>query len=214
MSCRVVFSLPHPLKFSSNDDAQPSMSFEQDFIPYPSSQGTDAMGPDLFFAPDPQLAFAPSPESFDREVDNEEFDLELSLKEFDDFFATFGDTIPVVPTPSVVTDSTESVYTSQYSCDLTPSDYSIPSEIESRGSVYDGLYSTHASVYSAAFSDPLPSIPPLSPAANAVGMQESAFPAHVAPGEADEVVKPFKCHLCSFCESDCQAFLLSAHSSF
>jgi hypothetical protein len=173
MSCRVVFSLPHPLKFSSNDDAQPSMSFEQDFIPYPSSQGTDVMGPDLFFAPDPQLAFAPSPESFDREVDNEEFDLELSLKEFDDFFATFGDTIPVVPTPSVVTDSTESVYTSQYSCDLTPSDYSIPSEIESRGSVYDGLYSTHASVYSAAFSDPLPSIPPLSPAANAVGMQES-----------------------------------------
>jgi hypothetical protein len=118
------------------------MSFEPDFIPYPSSQGTNTMGPDLFFAPDPQLAFAPSPESFDREVDNEEFDLELSFKEFDVFFATFGDTISVAPTPSAVTDSTESVYTSQCSCDLTPSDYSIPSEIEFRGSVYDGLYST------------------------------------------------------------------------
>jgi hypothetical protein len=51
----------------------------------------------------------------------------------------------------------------------------------------------HASVYSAAFSDPLPSIPPLSPAANAVGVQESAFPfslAHVVPDEADEVHGP------------------------
>ena len=131
------------------------MSLEPDFIPYPSSQGTDTMGPDLFFAPDPQLAFAPSPESFDREVDNEEFDLELSFKEFDDFFATFRDAIPVAPTPSAEKDSTDSVYTSQYSYDLTPSDYSISSEIESRGSVYDGLHSTHGSVYSATFSDPL-----------------------------------------------------------
>ena len=115
-----------------------------------------------------------------------------SFKEFDDFFATFGDTISVAPTPSAVTDSTESVYTSQYSCDLTPLD-SIPSEIESHGSVYNGLYSTHASVYSAAFSDPLPSIPPLSPAANTVGVQEPAFPfspAHMVPDEADEVHGP------------------------
>jgi hypothetical protein len=181
-------------------DVQPFMSFEQDLIPYPSSSGKNAREPDLFFAPDPQLAFAPSPESFDREVDNEEFDLELSFKEFDDFFATFGDTIPVAPTPSAVTDltdSAESVYSSQYS---------IPSEIESRGSVYDGLYSTHASVYSAAFSDPLPSIPPPSPAA----VQESASPVHVIPDEAHGPVKPFKCPLCPFCESDAMHFIIGS----
>ena len=50
------------------------------FHPISFEPGTDTMGPDLFFAPDPQLAFAPSRKSFDREVDNEEFDLELSFK--------------------------------------------------------------------------------------------------------------------------------------
>jgi hypothetical protein len=195
------------------------MSFEPDFIQYPSSKGTDAMkadiffAPDAFFAPDPQLADAPSPETFDLEVDNDkefgEFDLELSFKQFDDFFATFHDTIPVAPTPSAVTHSTESAYevsSSQYSCDLTPSEYSIPSEIESCSSVNDGLYSTHASVYSAAFSDSLPSIPPPSPA-KTVALQESASVAlsatvHVVPYEAHRPVKPFKCHLCPHCESE------------
>jgi hypothetical protein len=197
------------------------MSFEPDFIQYPSSKGTDAIkadifAPDSFFAPDPQLADAPSPETFDLEVDNDkefgEFDLELSFKHFDDFFATFRDTIPVAPTPSAVTHSTESAYevsSSQYSCDITPSEYSIPSEIESCSSVNDGLYSTHASVYSAAFSNSLPSIPPPSPA-KAVVVQESTSVAlsglsaavHMVPYEAHRPVKPFKCHLCPHCESE------------
>ena len=192
------------------------------FIQYLSCNGTDAMERDPFFAPDPQLAFAPSPDSFDREVDNdkefEDFDLELSLNEFDDIFATFGYPIPVAPAPSVVTHSTESVYSSQYSCDSTTSDYSIPSEIEFRGSVYDGLYSPHASVYSAPFSDSLPSIPPPS-SAKLVAVQESATtaslfaPAHVVPGKAHNVhgpVKSFKCprHQCDFCKSEAKHFII------
>jgi len=197
------------------------MSLEPDFIQYPSSKGADAIKADFFFAPDPQLAVGPSPETFDQEVDNdqevEEFDLELSFKQFDDFFATFHDTIPVVPTPSVVTHSTESAYevSSQYSCDLTLSDYSIPSEIESRGSVNDGLYSTHASVYTAAFSDSLLPTPPSSPA-KAVAVQESTVAhsaaVHVVPDEAHRPVKRFKCPFCPLCESEARILLL-AHSS-
>jgi hypothetical protein len=203
------------------------MSFEPDLIRYPSSKGTEAMKadlfftPDPFFAPDPQLAEAPSPDTFDLEVDNdkevEDFDLELSFKEFDDFFATLRDTIPVVPTPSVVTHSTESAYeisSSQYSCDFTLSDYSIPSEIESRDSVNDGLYSTHASVYSAAFSDSPPSFPSPSPV-KAVAVQESATVSlsaavDVVPGETQGPVKPFKCPLCPFCESEATDFIIGS----
>ncbi len=210
------------------------------------------MKADLFFAPDPPVADAPSPETFDLEVDNdkevEDFDLELSFKQFDDFFATFRDTIPVAPTPSVVTHSTESAYevssqyscdftlsdyslpseiespgsvndglysahASQYSCDLTLSDYSIPSKIESPGSVNDVLYSTHASVYPTAFSNS-PSIPPPSPA-KAVPVQESATAAlsaavHVVLDEAHGPVKPFKCPLCPFCESDARDFIIGS----
>jgi NAD-dependent dihydropyrimidine dehydrogenase PreA subunit len=198
------------------------MSFQPDLIQYPSSKGADAMKADLFFAPDPQLAVAPPPEIFDQEVDNdkevEEFDLELSFKEFDDFFATVCDTIPVVPTPSVVTHSTESAYevSSQYSSDFTLSEYSIPSEIESRDSVNDGLYSTHASVYSSALSDFTQSIPAPSPA-KAVAVQESTVAlsaaVHVVPGEARKAhgpVKPFKCPHCRFCESECQDFIIGS----
>jgi hypothetical protein len=202
------------------------MSFEPDFIWYPSSKRTDAMKadlfftPDPFFAPDPQLADAPSPETFDLEVDNdkevEEFDLDLSFKQFDDFFATIRATIPVVPTPSAVTHSTESIYegSSQYSSGLTLSDYSIPSEIESRGSVNDGLYNTHASVYSAAFSDTPSSFPPPSPA-NAVAVQEYttfalSAPVHMVPDEAHGPAKPFKCLLCPFCESAVRDFVIGS----
>jgi hypothetical protein len=194
------------------------MSFEPDFIRYPSSKGTDVMKADLFFAPDPQLAHAPSPESFDLEVDNdkevEEFDLDLSFKQFDDFFASFRDTIPVAPAPSTVTHSTASIYeaSSQYSCDLTLSDYSIPSEIESRGSVNNGFYSTPPPAYSApAFPNPSPYVLPPSPA-KAVAVQKYstlAFSAavHVVPGEALGPVKPFKCKLCPFCESETRDFI-------
>ena len=198
---------------------------------------------DPFFAPDPQLAFAPSPDSFDQEVDNdaevERFDLELSFKQFDDFFAAFHDTIPVVPTPSAVTDSTDSVYDSevtfsQYSCGPTLSDYSIPSELESRGPVNNVVYDTHPSVYSATFSDFLPSIPPPGPAKaltpygtldldpNSVAVQESATVAlsaavHVVPDKVRGPIKPFKfkCSLCPFSESETMdSLLLLAHSLY
>ena len=189
------------------------MSFEPDFIRYPSSKGTDVMKADLFFAPDPQLAHAPSPESFDLEVDNdkevEEFDLDLSFKQFDDFFANFRDTIPVAPAPSTVTHSTGSIYesSSQYSCDFTLSDYSIPSEIESCGSVNDGLYNTPPPAYSViAFPNPSPYIQPPSPVKAATVQKSSTgtFSAavHVVLGEALGPVKPFKCKLCPFCESE------------
>jgi hypothetical protein len=195
------------------------MSFEPYLVQYSSSKGTDAMKADLFFAPDPQLADAPPPETFDLEVDNdkevEEFDFESSFKQFDDFFAALGDnTIPVaVPTPSAVTYSTGSTYdvsSSQYSCDLTSSDYSIPSEIESRSSVDDELYSTLASVYSSAFSDSPAYIPPPSPA-KAVPVQEFATVAlsaavKVVPDEAHKPDRPFKCPQCPFGESGGQGF--------
>jgi hypothetical protein len=190
------------------------MSFELDFIQYPSSKGTDAMEADLFFAPDPQPAYAPSSESFDQEVDNdkefEELDLEFSFKQFDDFFANLRDTIPVVPTPSDMTHLTESVYSSQYSYD--PTDYSIPSETEYRGSLNDGFYGTHAPVYSAAFSNSPPPIPPPSPA-KAVAVQESATVSvsaavHMVPDEAHGPVKPFKCLQCPFCESEARILFI------
>ena len=210
-------------------DVQSPISLETDYIPYPSSKGKDAIRvePDLFFAPDPdtQLAFAPSPESFDRDFDKEEFDLELSFKEFDNFFATLGHTIPVAPTPSAVTDSTdstESVYSSQYSCGLTPSEYSSVYQVgqsffSTNQNAAAGCeqypipsepYNTYPSVYSAAFSDPLPSIPPGSPEVKAAAVQESDE-AHKVHGP----VKLFKCYRCSFCESDALCVLLLAHSS-
>jgi len=201
------------------------MSFEPDFIPYPSSKGRDAVMEDLFFAPDPQLAFAPPPASFDSEFDNDEqveerdFELSLKFKQVDDFYANFLDTIPVTPTPPAVTHSTESVSgVSQYSCDLTLSDYSIPSEIESRGSVNDGIYNTHAFVQpAAAFFNSLPLIPPPSPS-EAVAVQESATgflsaADLVVPDEAHEAqrpVKPFHCPVCPFCESEARNLIIGS----
>ena len=176
---------------------------------------------DLFFAPVPQLAHAPSPDTFDLEVDNdkevEEFDFESSSKQLDDFFATLRDnTIPVVPTPSAVTYSTESTYdvsSSQYSSDFTLSDYSIPSEIESRSSVDDGLHSHNplTFVYSGVFSDSPLSIPPPS-AAKAVPSQESATLAlsAVVKDAAYKPDRPFKCPQCSFGESEARDFIIGS----
>ena len=246
ISCPPVLFSPHSQLFSplsSSNDLQPTMSFDH-FFQYPSSNDTDAdamnaeqrrgrrdlfitpipmftpdptFAPDTFFAPDPQLADAPSPETFDLEVDNnkevEGFDLESSLRQFDDLFATFRDTVPVVPTPSVVTYSTESTYdvSSQYSCDLTLSDYSIPSDIGSRGSVSDS-FSPPTSFYSATFSDFSPSIPPLSPSKAVTGQESAAVSpsaaVHVALDETQGPM-PFKCTYpqCSFCESEIRDFI-------
>jgi hypothetical protein len=179
---------------------QPYMSFEPDFSSYHSSEGD-------FFGPDPPVVDAPSSAAFDEDVDNDkevgELDLELSFKNMDDIFATFHDSIPAAPTPSesAVTYSTESLYelSSQYSCDPTSSDYSIPSEIESRGS-NDGT-----SDYSAPYANGPPSIDIVVQQYDASVINPAALSLdHVVPDPdaqmAREPVKPFACPLCSFCK--------------
>lgn len=218
------------------------MSFEQDLIWYPEEyppSSADERKADLFFAPAPQVAYAPSPDTFDLEVDNyggfEEFDLESSSKQIDHFFDTYR-YIPAVPTPSAVSHSTESLYevSSQYSGCPTLSDCSIStflSENEFLGSVNDGLYSPHSSEYSAAFSDS-PSSVPLSPAnmaifdygtlnldPNLVAAQEYIFVgsavAHVVPDKAHEPVKResvkrFKCPFCPHSEPEARDFIIGS----
>lgn len=244
-SCPVPPSFPsHSLLFSllsSPNNVRLSMSLEQEFIwyseGYPPSESADEMKKDLFFAPAPQVAYAPSPDTFDLEVDNyggfEEFDLESSSKQIDDFFDTYHRYMPVVSTPSAVSHSTESLYevsSSLYSCP-TLSDCSTPSiqsENEFRGSVNEGLYSPHSSEYSAAFSDSPSCVPP-TPAnkarfdnktifdygsmnldQNFAGAQESAYvgsaAVHVVPDKAHEAVKreSVKRFWCPFC-SHCES---------
>ncbi len=199
VSCPIVFSLPSPLfpLLSPSNNVQPHMSSEPDFSWYHSSEGD-------FFGPDPPLVDAPSSAAFDEDVDNdkevEEFDLELSFKNLDDIFANFHESIPAASAPSAVTYLTESLseLSSQFSCDNTLSCYSIPSEIDSRGS-NDDLYSTHTSDYSAPYANGPPSID----AASAINPAALSLD-HVVP-DADapmvpEPVKPFRCQLCSFCK--------------
>jgi hypothetical protein len=145
------------------------MSLESDLIQHPSTESSDALRPELFFAPPPQHTDAPPPELFDQEV--AVLDLDLPFEQFEDFFTTFHNSIPAVDsTPSALTYSTDSVHevtSSQYSSDFTQSDYPIPSEIESYFSLNNGngLYGTaHDSIHSADFSNGPPSIPPLHPA--------------------------------------------------
>jgi len=202
------------------------MTFKSDFICYPSSEGTGSAD---FFPPDPPLVDVDSSAAFDEEVDDDkevgELELELSLKNLDDFYATFhDDDTPVAPNSSAATCSTDSSYqqSSHYPCDPTQPDYSIPSGIESRGSVNDELHSTHASIYSAVYSNAPPSIPPHNPAkvisdygtldidpnfiANDIAVQQSAAsvvsPPALPPDRviadpdvqmAPEPDKPFKC---------------------
>src|SRR5713226_8045990 len=103
----IVFYLSFPLipLLSSSNNLSPSMTFESDFIRYPSSEGTG----------DPPLVDVDSSAAFDEEVDNDkevgELELELSLKNLDDFYATFhDDDTPVAPNSSAATCSTDSSY--------------------------------------------------------------------------------------------------------
>ncbi|KAF8490812.1 hypothetical protein F5888DRAFT_1909823 [Russula emetica] len=158
------------------------MFSESDLIQYPSTESssnstpdrsskpaiqslpTDALMPELFFAPPPQHTDAPSPESFDQEV--AELDLDLLFEQFD-FLPTFYDTIPVISDPSALTYSTESVQevtSSHYSSDFTQSDYPVPSEIENHYSSNNGLSGTHDFIDSDVFSNGPPSTQPLHPA--------------------------------------------------
>jgi hypothetical protein len=200
------------------------MSFESDLFSYLPNESADLP----FFAPPPQAADAPSPDSFDNEVDNEVGELNINWFFNDNF--SFQDTVSVVSTPPALTYSTDSSYAfSQYSYDNTPSasDYSNPSEIEACGSVKDGLYTMHGSIYSAVFSDG-PTFPPVSPVTTQsdygtsnlgpnfirMSLDESSAeqsacvaptPLHATPNSKAQtgplVTKPFKCPLCPFCMS-------------
>ncbi|KAN0118538.1 hypothetical protein V8E52_004961 [Russula decolorans] len=129
------------------------MSFESDLVQYPSAESTDALRPELFFAPPPQHTEAPPPELFDQDV--AELDLSFPFEKFDDFLPIFYDSISVISTPPALTYSTDSCYSS----DLTQSDYSIPSEIESYYPSENGLYGTNDSIHPAVSSNDPPSIP-------------------------------------------------------
>jgi hypothetical protein len=139
------------------------MSFEH-LVQYPSAESTDALGPELFFAPPPQHTDAPSPELFDQEVAGLDLNLPFELfGPYNDFLPTF---IPIISTPSALTYSTDSVHdvpSSHYSSDFSQSDYSIPSEIESYYSSNNGDYRANDSSQSAVFSNgpPSESIPSL-----------------------------------------------------
>src|SRR6267154_2641002 len=139
-----------------------SLDLESDLVQYPSraagGTGTDAQRPELFFAPPPQYTYAPSPESFDQELAGLDLNLPFeAFGPFDDFLPPF---IPIIPTPSALTYSTDSVHevTSQYSSDFSQSDYPTPSDIESSYySSNNGHYRTHDSIQSAGFSNGPPS---------------------------------------------------------
>ena len=199
---------------------QPAMS--SDSFMYPLNENKDA-----FFAPPPPQADAPSPESFDSEedwseVDNKvaELDFNWSFDQFDDFYSTYRDSIPVNPTPALTyaTDSSYENTLSQYSNDFSPSVYSNPSEFETHSFVNDGVYTIDEFIHSAMLSDYQPSLPTVDTIeaqsdngipdlSNFVEMspgdlpavQQSAFPAISAQVEP---FKPFKCPQCPFCMSE------------
>jgi hypothetical protein len=198
-----------------------------DLFLYPPSESASVT--DLpFFAPPPQPADAPSPETFDNEVGD--IDLDWSFEQFEDFFSTFRDTVPA-STASAWTLSTDSAYdldSTQYSYGITQSasEYSTPSDLETCGSVDDGLHVTQDS----------PSFPPLNPVKaqsdygvtdlypNFVGISRDDISGVVPVREMFDskvqtvpvrVTKPFKCPHCPFGMSEptgnyhCLTFLVS-----
>ena len=201
---------------------------------YPSGESSkESTDSDPFFAPKPQTADAPSPESFDDEVDNEvgEIDLTWSFDHFDDFFSTYRDTIPVNPTPALTyaTEWSESSYetaSSQYSHDASPSVYSTLSEIETCSSVNDG-YTTDEFIYSESTvsSNGPAAFPPVDPVQAQSDYGTSEFPTvvEISPGDPSTVqqdfapepfpvmpaqvepFKPFKCSQCPFGMSEAQS---------
>jgi hypothetical protein len=224
VSCLSSLSLPFHLLslFSAFNNTQPAMS-QSDLLLNPPSENTDAkIGADLpFFAPPPQCADAPSPESFDKDVDKEVGGLEFNwdLDQFEDFYSTYRNTIPAAFTPSAWTFNTYSTDTgyeftsSQYSYGITPSasEYSsIPSDIETHGSVIDGIYITRDSSSLPALpgdakSDygTYPNFVGISPS-DLSSVQQSAtcgvLPVHVVPVLEAQTAsfKPFKCLHCPF----------------
>ena len=168
VSCPSSSPLPlHTLEFTSNN-TQPTMSLN--FIHYPSSEITDLMREDPCYPPPRplQLTDAPSPESFDQEVDSdEEVSTYLPSEQIDALFSATGtrDTNPAISTtistPSTITSSTDS--SSQYSFSITPSEseYLKLSEFETHDSVNSRLYSMQAFISSPEFTNPLPCIPPV-----------------------------------------------------
>lgn len=136
------------------------MSFESDLFGYLPSESTDA-----FFAPPPQPLDAPSPETFDKDVDKEvwELDLNWSFEPFDDFLSNFCNTVN--PTPPALTYSTDSGYeSSQYSESIpaliSPSVYSNGSEAVTRVSENDGSFTMDNSIFSDVFFNSTPSFSP------------------------------------------------------
>jgi len=214
VSCPSSFPLPlHILIFTHTAN----MFSESDRIQYPSTESTDALRPELFFAPPPQHTDAPSPESFDQEV--AELDLDLLFEQFD-FLPTFYDTIPVISDPSALTYSTDSVQevtSSHYSSDFTQSDYPISSEIESYYSLNNGLSAeaqfdstsdlspnfVGISPEDSSISAPVPfSVPLLSTAMQPpTSVVPAPLPVHVTPDSEAHTMAPapdrqFKCPLC------------------
>ena len=193
---------------------QPTMS--SDSFLYPPSENNDS-----FFAPPPPQADAPSPESFDSEVDNEvgELDFNWSFDQFDDFYSIYRDSIPVNPTPAL-TSATDSSYdnaASQYSNDFSPSVYSNRSGFEIPSFVNDGVYTIDEFIHSAMISDYQPSFPAVNTVETQTDngtsdpqkfvemtpgdpptVQQSTFP---MISEQVEPFKPFKCPQCPFCMS-------------
>ena len=216
-SLPLPFSTEHP---HIHQQYTAGMSFESDPVQYPSTENTDALWPEPFFAPPPQHTEAPPPELFDQEVG--ELDLNFPFEQFDDFLPTFYDSIPVTSTPPALTYSTDS----QYSSDFTQSDYSIPSE--SYYSSDNGLYGTDDSIHPAVFSNGPPSIP-LHPAdaqfdfvtsdlnSNVIGISPrdlsiamksppTPLPVHVTPASEVQMApasdRPFKCPHCPHCKAE------------
>jgi hypothetical protein len=105
---------------------QPAISPESDIFWSLISEGTDADQQDLSF------------ESFEKDIGEIEFD--WPFPQLQDNFSTYPDTLPCVTTPSSFTYSTES--DSQYSYGFAPSDYSVPSDVVTRGTA-DDLYTAH-----------------------------------------------------------------------
>ena len=143
------------------------MSDQSDVFQYLLNESPDAKNADLFsFGPPPQPPDAPSPELFDQDVDQDVAELDLNLS-FDDFLSTVCDNVPAASTLPALTYSTDSCYEIASSLDFyinAPSVPLMPSEIETVtcGSVNDGSYTTHGSIYSpaAVLSDGLLPFPP------------------------------------------------------
>ena len=131
---------------------QPTISPEANAFWSLISDGTDTDQQDLSF------------ESFERDIGEIEFD--WPFPQLQDNFPIYPDTLPVITTPSSFTYSTES--DSQYSYGFAPSDYSIPSDVVTRGPAEHGVYTAHNSIRSDMFDlSSFGSLPP-SPALHTV----------------------------------------------